>query len=86
MQSPGKCAVALSGESMLHSSKLACRHQQLVAVLVCGADGFLETICGDKQMITIPGTTYQKKVRGPITGLLGQLGFDDDDGALVVKM
>lgn len=56
-----------------------------VLVLVCGTDGFLETVCGGLVRITEPGATKATKLQGPIAGILGELGFGSA-GATVVKL
>lgn len=48
--------------------------------LVCGTDGFLETVCGDK--IRLPAQTASespRKVQGPVRGLLRDLGYATEE-------
>ena len=43
--------------------------------VVCGLDGFLESVCGPHVRVKRPGTSKLKKTQGPIVGFLGELGF-----------
>jgi len=56
--------------------------------VVCGLDGFLETICGPHVRIQIPGKSTLKKTQGPVVGFLGELGFGTGGrrGSEVVKL
>lgn len=44
-------------------------------LLVCGTDGFVETVCGAREKITGPDGQV-KKVQGELRGILSQLGYD----------
>eukprot|EP00405_Crypthecodinium_cohnii_P014825 CAMPEP_0206464482 /NCGR_PEP_ID=MMETSP0324_2-20121206/27243_1 /ASSEMBLY_ACC=CAM_ASM_000836 /TAXON_ID=2866 /ORGANISM="Crypthecodinium cohnii, Strain Seligo" /LENGTH=314 /DNA_ID=CAMNT_0053937123 /DNA_START=54 /DNA_END=998 /DNA_ORIENTATION=+ len=55
-----------------------------VLVLVCGTDGFLETMCGMK--IKSKTKDHTKKQQGPVTGYLKELGYGEGSGVTVTKL
>lgn len=46
-----------------------------VHAIVCGTDGFLETVCGSHIRVKIPGKIKKKKIQGPLSGLLKEAGW-----------
>ena len=46
-----------------------------VHVVVCGTDGFLEHVCGDKAKVPVDGSAAARKVQGEVQGLLKEVGF-----------
>ena len=46
------------------------------AVVVCGTDGFLETVCGGHVRVAVEGRKKKKKLQGPLKGLLREAGFE----------
>eukprot|EP00435_Cladocopium_sp_Y103_P010672 s2187_g2.t1 len=46
-------------------------------ILVCGTDGFVETVAGPIQRVKLPDGK-KRKVQGPLAGYLAQLGFAAD--------
>ena len=46
-----------------------------VLVLVCGTDGFVDSMAGAITRVRDPVTNVKSKVQGPTTGVLGGLGF-----------
>ena len=46
-----------------------------VHVVVCGTDGFLEHVCGDKAKVPVEGSDKVRKVQGGLRGLLKEVGF-----------
>jgi len=46
-----------------------------VHAIVCGTDGFLETVCGSHIRVKIPGKIKKKKLQGPLSGLLKEAGW-----------
>lgn len=53
--------------------------------VVCGTDGFLEVVCGDKVRVPEPGGANVRKLQGPVRGMLAQLGFAEA-GAVVARL
>ena len=45
-------------------------------VVVCGTDGFLDTVCGPLVRVTVEGKAKKRKTQGPLKGLLRSAGFD----------
>jgi len=43
-------------------------------ILVCGTDGFVESMAGEKQRVTGPDGA-KKKLQGPLSGALVRLGY-----------
>ena len=52
-------------------------------IMVCGTDGFLDTVCGGKERIDMGQGRKKKKVQGPVNGLLRSLGYQEH---MVYKM
>ena len=48
---------------------------QDIHAVVCGTDGFLETVCGGHVRVTVPSISKKKKQQGPILGFLGSSGW-----------
>jgi hypothetical protein len=46
-----------------------------VHAIVCGTDGFLETVCGQHVRVAIPQRVKKKKLQGPLSGLLKEAGW-----------
>ena len=46
-----------------------------VLVLICGTDGFVDSMAGGIQRVRDPVTNVKSKIQGPTTGVLGSLGF-----------
>eukprot|EP00040_Diaphanoeca_grandis_P004180 m.27412 g.27412 ORF g.27412 m.27412 type:complete len:349 (-) comp15743_c0_seq1:119-1165(-) len=44
-------------------------------VVVCGTDGFLDTVSGSFVRVPVEGKSKLKKLQGPLMGLLAQAGF-----------
>jgi len=49
--------------------------QASTMTVVCGLDGFLESVCGPHVRVSVPGKSKLKKTQGPVVGYLGELGF-----------
>ena len=43
--------------------------------IVCGTDGFLNTVCGGHVRIDVPGQIKKKKQQGELLGLLNEVGW-----------
>jgi hypothetical protein len=45
---------------------------------VCGTDGFVDTVCGDKVRLppTLASGGKEQKLQGPVRGLLRELGYE----------
>ncbi len=50
-------------------------HPETTRVVVCGTDGFLETVAGPHVRVAVPGKTKKRKLQGPLDGLLRDAGF-----------
>ena len=47
-------------------------------VVICGTDGFLETVSGGHVRVAVEGKKKLKKLQGPLEGYLRQVGFSKE--------